>query len=185
MLPPRLADRRHCRVRRRGRARFVAGVVGARAHVRLVDRPRPDGRGRAANRRGDGRRAATTRSARRVRSRPTQSTPWATGAAGPSPRRPGVAAHPQPRVRRRRHPPSPPRHLPAARRRAPTADGRAGAAPDPRRRVDDRLEGAAGPAAHVPARAARLGLRRDQLPPLTAGDVARPSRSTASARWRG
>ena len=63
--------------------------------------------------------------------------------------------------------------------------GRTGAAADPRRRLGDRQQGPAGPAAHVPPRGRRLGVRRDQLPPLPPGHVARRRSSTASARWRG
>ena len=79
-------------------------------------------------------------------------------------------AHARHPLRRRRRQAPPPRHL-QARRRGP---GRAGVAADPRRRVGDRREGATRPAAHVPPRRTRLGLRRDQLPALAEGHVAGP-----------
>ena len=91
-------------------------------------------------------------------------------------------AHHEHRVRRRRAtPPAPARRLPA-RRRGP---GRAGAAPDPRRRVGHRQQGPAGPAADVPPRGARLGVRRDQLPADARRRRGPTTSSTASARSRG
>ena len=94
-----------------------------------------------------------------------QPVPDVPQAAGPDP---GRAEH---RVRRGR-PPQQPRHLPArgARRERPSA------APGARRRVDHRPEGGAGhPADAAPGRQG-LGLRRDQLPALAPGPVARPGR---------
>ncbi len=75
------------------------------------------------------------------------------------------------------------RHLLDVYRPRDADDGRAGHAPDPRRRVDDRHEGHTGPTAHEPARARRLGVRRRELPPQPPGPMARPpGRRQAGAR---
>ena len=61
-------------------------------------------------------------------------------------------------------------------RRASGVEQRAGAAADPRRRLDDRRQVAAGPPAHAAPRRRGLGVRREQLPAQPEGDVPRPPR---------
>ena len=93
--------------------------------------------------------------------------------------RPAVQAD---QARRRGHPrhqlhrgrqARPARHLPAQGRRPRE---RPGARAGPRRRLDDRHQGAAGPAADEPDGRARLGLRGDELPARPQAPVPRADR---------
>ena len=142
----------------------------------------------AAHRRGDATRRSRDALARRLR-RPGEpradASSWARVLL-PIPPASAACSGPQPRLRRRRQPPAPSRHLPAPSARRRTGHRRAGAAADPRRRRgSSATKDQQGLPLMYHARAAAAGSASRS----TTGSPPRPRgptiSSTASARWRG
>ena len=163
------ADRARC-------ALGLAGLARPRARGRLDGSPLPPG---AAG----PHRCGGVRSGARRASRATVDD----GAIAPLDGAPLLDARPRRRahqerpVRRRRRAPAPPRRVPPA----DADDGRAGHAPDPRRRVDDRHEGHTGSTAHEPARARPVGCASPRTTASAPGVAGPTTWSTPSWRSRG
>ncbi len=174
--PLRVAARRDALLCLDGRARRLAGLAGARHHLRLLGgaarngaggaalRARDRGRAAAGPRRGlsRGSRIGRGEAARRLRAArsPRESVPFPA---------PGSARRPRHPLRGRRGQATPARRLHTARRH----EWRARPAADPRRWLDDRSQAPAGAAVAQSSRGARLGVCRSELSALAASDVPR------------